>query len=272
MKKRFIILVDFSNLSSNLIKYASQWGRKVEPEIILVHQTHILLPSLVDYETKKNAIQETNHEARQKLKKLANDLITNELQVKYYVSHEHLKTIFLHLFSDPFENLIFVGLKGTGFFKRLLMGSVALHVIENSNNSIIAIPETISSFEHQKLYVAISENYDFNLAEFNSFLNFMDKDAIHITFFHLTQFNEVNVNMNEKLVGLTNLYSSKYKSDYQVFESKNVVDDIKKMIENNQNEILIIQKGSRLFTDQLFRRFLINELVYDGKTPMVLLS
>jgi nucleotide-binding universal stress UspA family protein len=272
MKKRFIILIDFSNLSSNLIKYACQWGRKVEGEIILVHQTHILLPSLVDYETKKNAIQETNHVARQKLKKLANDLISNELDVKYYVSDEHLRTIFSYLLSESFENLIFVGLKGTGFFKRLLMGSVALHVIENSNNSIIAIPETISSFEHQKLYVAVSENHELNLLEFNSFLNFMDKDEIQITFFHLANFNEFNVNMNDRLVGLANLFSSKYKTDYKLFESKNVFEDIKKIVENNQNELLIIQKGSRLLSDRIFRRFLINELVYDGKIPLVLLS
>lgn len=35
--------------------------------------------------------------------------------------------------------------------------------------------------------------------------------------------------------------------------------------------MLVVQKGSRLLTDQLFRQFLINELVYEGQTPLIVL-
>ena len=43
------------------------------------------------------------------------------------------------------------------------------------------------------------------------------------------------------------------------------------VINNKIDEMLIVQKGSRLLTDQLFRRFLINELVYEGQTPLIVL-
>jgi len=67
------------------------------------------------------------------------------------------------------------------------------------------------------------------------------------------------------------MFVDRFNTDFAIYEGNNPFEDIKKVINNKIDELLIVQKGSRLLTDQLFRRFLINELVYEGQTPMIVL-
>ncbi|MNE57231.1 hypothetical protein D3C80_1521830 [compost metagenome] len=67
------------------------------------------------------------------------------------------------------------------------------------------------------------------------------------------------------------MFSDRFNTDFAIYEGNNPFDDIKKIINNKNDEMLIVQKGSRHLTDQLFRKFLINELVYEGQTPLIVL-
>ncbi|MCU7574826.1 universal stress protein [Riemerella anatipestifer] len=57
MKKRIIVLVDFSEYSENLLKYASDWGSKVDVELVLVHQNNVLVPALADYKIETKLLE-----------------------------------------------------------------------------------------------------------------------------------------------------------------------------------------------------------------------
>ena len=99
----------------------------------------------------------------------------------------------------------------------------------------------------------------------------MGNRGTDITFFYLAKPNEKTKNVEKYLADLTLLFADRYKTDFVVYEGNNAFEDIKKVINNKIDEILVVQKGSRLLTDQLFRKFLINELVYQGQTPLVVL-
>ncbi|NHW58665.1 universal stress protein, partial [Escherichia coli] len=58
---------------------------------------------------------------------------------------------------------------------------------------------------------------------------------------------------------------------YAIYESNVPSEGIKKVINNNETEILVLQKGNRFVTDHIFRKFLVNELVYVGDIPLVVL-
>ena len=132
MKKRFIILIDFSEYSGNLLKYAYDWSKQVNAELLLVHQTIVLAPGFSDYESRKSIAEHGNDEALQKLKALVKELIPPSVKVSYFVSESNLQLTLPKLLAEPYENLIFVGLKGTGLLKKIFLGSVALQVIENT--------------------------------------------------------------------------------------------------------------------------------------------
>lgn len=271
MKKRFIILVDFSESSEALIKYASDWGRQIKAELLLVHQSDVLTPGITAYEVRQELAEQSNEEALQRLKTLAGELIPPSVKVSFSSSERHLLNTIPHFLADPFDHLVFAGIKGSGFLKRILLGSTALQVIDNTKNIVVAMPKGIDKFSPQRIFVAVTKKYPLNVLELKKFLNFIDDKNANITFLHLTKPHNKAKNIEKYLHELTEIFADKYKADFTIYEGDHSFDDIKKVINNRINEILVIQKGSRLLTDQLFRRFLINELVYEGQTPLVVL-
>lgn len=271
MTKRFIILIDFSEYSENLIKYACDWSKQVNTEILLLHNTIVLASALTDNESRNQISQRTNEEALQKLKLLAKKFIPNSFKVAYRVSEIHLQLSLNKLLAEPFENLIFVGLKGTGLLKKIFLGSVALQVIENTKNTVVAMPKEIDTFSHKKIFIAFAKKHPFNVLELNNFLKFIDKQNASLTFFYLAKPDEKTVGIKKQFQELSEFFADIYNTDFAIYEGHNPFDDIKKVINNKIDEMLIVQKGSRLLTDQLFRKFLINELIYEGQTPLVVL-
>ncbi len=174
MKKRFIILIDFSEYSRNIIKYACDWSKQVNAELLLVHQSIVLAPALTDNESRQQIAEHTNEEALQKLKELTKELIPPTIKVSYYVAESNLQLTLPKLLEEPYDNLIFTGIKGTGLIKKLFLGSVALQVIDNTKNCIVAMPKEIDTFSHEKIYVAVTEKHPLNVLELNKFLNFID--------------------------------------------------------------------------------------------------
>lgn len=271
MKKRFILLIDFSEYSGNLIKYACDWAKQIDAELLLVHQSTVLAPALTDNESKLQLAQYANDEATERLQALAMDIIPPAVKVSFSVSDTNLQLTLPELLSKPFENLVFTGIKGTGLLKKIFLGSVALQIIDNTNNIIVAIPKDIATFSHEKIFVAVTEKHPLNILELNKFLNFIDSENTTITFFYLAKPYENTKNIEKHLKDLKVMFAEKFNTDFAIYEGNNPFDDIKKVINNKIDEILIVQKGSRLLTDQLFRRFLINELVYEGQTPLIVL-
>lgn len=271
MKKRFIILIDFSEYSRNLIKYACDWSKQVNAELLFVHQSIVLSPALADKESRQQIAIHTNEEALQKLRVLTKELIPPTIQVSFNVSENNLQLTLSKLLEEHYNNLIFAGIKGTGLLKKLFLGSVALQVIDNTKNCIVAMPKEIETFSHEKIYVAVTEKHPLNVLELNKFLNFIDNKNTTITFFYLAKPNEKIKGIEKHLKELKEMFSERYNTSFAIYEGNNPFADIKKVINNTEEEMLIIQKGSRLLTDQLFRRFLINELVYEGQTPLIVL-
>lgn len=271
MNKRFIVLIDFSEYSSNLIKYACDWSQEANAKILLHHQTHPFLPAFAENEAREYIVQQANDNALEKLKILAHDLIPETIEVAYYVSEIDFHLTLPELLVEPFENLIFIGLKGTGILKKIFLGSVALRIIGNIENTVVAMPKGIDSFSHEKIFVAVGDKKPLNIQQLDNFLKFINHQNTSITFFHLAKPNEDTTLIKEKLQTLSETYADRFTTNFAIYEANNRLDGIKGVINNKINEILIVQKGSRILTDQLFSRFLINELVYEGQTPLIVL-
>lgn len=271
MNKRFIVLIDFSEYSSDLIKYACNWSQEANAKILLHHQTHPFLPAFAENTAREFIVRQANDIALEKLKTLANALIPDTIKVAYYVSEIDFHLTLPELLTEPFENLVFIGLKGTGILKKLFLGSVALRIIGNTENTVVAMPKGIDSFSHEKIFVAVGEKKRLNIQQLDNFLGFIDHQNTSITFFHLAKPQEDTSLIKEQLRNLSETYADRFTTNFAIYEADNRLDGIKSVINNKIDEILIIQKGSRILTDQLFRRFLINELVYEGQTPLIIL-
>ena len=271
MKKRFIILIDFSASSINLLKYANEWSKEANAELLLLHHTTQSAPTFAERDTKAHINQHIQADALEKLKELTIEIIHPSTTVSYSVSEAPLIRLLKKQLAEDFENIILLGIKETSLLKKVIIGSTAIKVIDNINNITVGIPVDIDHYSHEKLFVAVSEQHPFNLLAFNKYLEFVSEGKTSITFFHIAKVNQHPQSLEKHLQDLANMYSSRFETSYAIFEGKNSFEDIKQVINNKIDEMLIIQKGSRLLTDQLFRKFVINELVYEGKTPLVIL-
>lgn len=270
MLKRFIILVDFSEHSGNVIKYVSEWCAKIHAEILLVHQTVALVPAFAHSDTKSEILRLASAEALQKLKSLAQELVPPHITVSFSVTTNHLNAHLAKFLHEPFENVIVVGVKGTNILKKIFLGSTAIQVVDDIDNIVFAVPQNIAAFAHKRLFVAVSEKFPLNTSRFNAILRFLEPENISITFFHIHHNDEESHNILEHLESLTELFAERYQVNYTIFSGDNPLNDIQRIL-NTPHDVLLLQKGSRLLSDQVFRKFLINELIYDGKTPLIIL-
>src|SRR5690606_14146771 len=103
------------------------------------------------------------------------------------VSDKHLLNTLPQFLTESFEHLIFAGITGSGLLKGMFLGSMALKVIDNIENTVVAIPKGIDKFSPQRIFVGVTKKYPLNLLELNKLLNFIAAHDTRITFFHLTK-------------------------------------------------------------------------------------
>lgn len=271
MQKRFIILTDLSEHAEDLLTYAADraWGRDIE--LLLVHRTTVAAPAFTDIEIKREMAQQANADARKALIELARERIPADVKVSFSVSEQALPQRIAHLLADPFHQLVFVGMKGTGLLKKLVVGSTALQVINAIDHCVVAVPRDLRTFAQSTLHVSVSDKYPLNIPALNHYLRFLEGRDLRITFFHLASPGERSAGMLEMVKELAASFADRYRTDHAVFEGEDPFDDIKRVVRDRTDEVLVVQRGSRLLTDQVFRRFLIDELVYEGHIPLVVL-
>lgn len=271
MTKRFILLLDLAPGAVNLLTYAAEWATRCPAEFVLVHRTSVVAPALADVETKRGIVEHAAAEARRELAALARTYLPKGALVHYEVSADPLQRTLERLLAQPYRDLVLVGMKGTGPVEQVLVGSVALEVINSTGNCVVAVPKDVHVSSRITLHVSVSDKYPLNILELNNYLTFLEPGQVRITFFHLAAPGEVAVGMEQRLRELAELFGHRFATDHAVFEGADPFQDIRKVVTDRADEVLVVQRGSRLLTDQLFRKFLLNELVTEGHLPLVVL-
>ncbi|QCR21407.1 universal stress protein [Pontibacter sp. SGAir0037] len=271
MDKRFIVLIDFSDYSDNMVRYAYNWSRQAEAKLLLLHQVAVVAPAMADSTTRASIAMHARTRAFQKLKALIHSNVPDNEEVQLSVVETDLKYTLAKLVAEPYDQLIFLSLKGTGLLKQLFMGSVAIDVIENANALVAAIPKNIPYFSPRKLFIAVSDKHPLNISALEKLMQFIPGHVDMIIFFHLAKGNEDTASVAEELEKLSWRFSAICPTQHAIYHDKNAFEDMRAMVLNKNEELLVLQKGSRLFVDQLFRKFLVNELVYQGEIPLLVL-
>jgi hypothetical protein len=262
MKNRFIVLIDFSSYSEHLLRFAYDWSKRINAEILLVHNTNLLTPVWGPLESKIELINIANRDALEKLRVYSETFLPKGTSVNHFVSEENLVTMLRQLLQKPFNNLVFLGIKGTGSLKKIFIGSQSVKVIDNIDNLIVAVPKNIDSCSLESVHVAFQKSHPLNIIELNKFLKFAGEKLNKIKFFSIITPDDNVDSTEEYLKEVSKLYSSKRDTSYEIYKGDNALINLKNIISKNKNEFIVVQRGSRMFLDKFFRKFIINELVY----------
>lgn len=271
MKTRFIVLVDFSAYANNLLAYAYAWSQIAEAELLVVHQITSTAPALASHQQKRSIIQHEIGEAKHKLHQLCADVLPPEAPVQFLVSEIPLEVEVPILLQAPFQHVVFVGIKGTGLLKKIFIGSVAIQVIDVANAPVLALPNHVSQFSANKLFVAVSDKFPLNQRAFADLVSTMGRQIEEITFFYVAKKEEIIDEISREINNMVAAFAHVCNTKGKVYQEGSAISELSEIIKNHNHELLIIQKGSRMLSDQLFRKFTINELVYEGQIPMIVL-
>lgn len=267
MNKRFIVLIDFSEGSANLLKYAYEWSAKIGAELLLVHQIVDLIPSMISQEEKNLMLGDLKFQKKEELKQFAANILSENTPVTFLVTENNLiETLNDLLRKSLQETLIFIGLKGTGYFKKILVGSEAAKITEKIYNNIVAVPVEVSMHAKRKIYVGISDLQHIDIIEFNKFLKFLDESVKEIHFIYISKENEDTFQIEKILADLLDFYKDRFETDYKIWASDDYLGDLREMLKYSSEEILVLQ-----YSTNNFIRNAVKQIIYDGSIPIVVL-
>jgi nucleotide-binding universal stress UspA family protein len=272
MKTKLIVLVDFSSYSETLIKLAKEWSGLSGAEIVLVHKINYALPAMTDSVSRNNILQYEKGKALTDLRSLASENRLPQDKTTYQVFETGLTSTLSKLQAGNYNDLIITGLKGGGgTLSKILFGSTTLQVIEELNKITIALPVILQNLTPKILTVATHYKFPLNKNAFEHFLKTSAAFAESIQFISVKSPDENYKKCHEYLLNLSQEFNHILPSSFELFEGVSALAEIKNFTSENPNTMVVVQKGSRSFSDYLFRKFFINELINNFSLPLIVL-
>lgn len=269
MKTRLVALIDFSPQTETILKFTRQWSEIIDAEILLVHQVTYAVPALADNESRLKIIQFEKGKAIAGLNKIIAKYFGKNNPVAYEIYDKSLVNSLKYSLGKNYNDIVILGTKGSGVFKRYFMGSTALKVIDNLNCLVVTVPPDYEAHLPQTLTVSVTHKVPLNRNAFNNFLYEIHDFIELVRFISIVTPGENVTKSHDYLMNLTRECEHNIPCTYDIFEGDSAFEEIKTFITENPNTMLVVQKGSRTITDQLFRKFFINDLVHNSSIPLI---
>lgn len=266
---RITVLIDFSEHSKNLVNFAFGFSESIKAKVIFVHQFTTMVPGMTDQNTRDEIMRAIKEEAYAKLWKLVKSKVESEDSIQ--VSPKPILTILNELKDDHYFDWVLAGLKGTGTLKRLFIGSTTVSIIDNSDLLTIAVPINRAISVPRKLLVGVNPQFPLNKYQFSTILMALAGKVQEVDFFSILKDGENEDKAKDYLMKLREEYDA-YNSRISLFKGEDAFNGLKAYLEKTPDSFLVLQQGSRSLKDKLFRKFMINELVYSGQTPLIVIS
>lgn len=269
MKKRFIVLIDFSDHSKFLLQLAYDWAKKADIELLLVNHTMQPVPALGDHEVISSLKESTEQQALKDLRHFAQTAVGDDPLLQYLTSTSHLVSVIEELQSAGTADYVFVGLNDKTVFDKLLFGSTAAELSKQLQSVIFAFPTIVNQVDLSKVYIGVNERFPLNKAALQSLLQIKQEVIQQFSFFSIVKEKQEAAKAEESLQALMNEYQPYIHTSYEVLIAKDPPEAVKNFMLNNEG-ILAIQKGPRALAD-IFRPFFTTEMIYMAKVPLIIL-
>jgi nucleotide-binding universal stress UspA family protein len=268
MTKKIIVLVDLSEFSKQLLYIANTWAKRLAAELLVVHQTFSAAPAMGDPEIRSKIGVQSRREAITKLAGFVAETKISGANIKFHVTTSNLDTALLKLKTTITADIIVVGIKSKNWLERLVLGDTATKLINELNNTIIAIPDLPSTYDLSTLHVAIKQKYPLNDLAFRNLVTPNDS-RVKVNLISVVNPTEDEVNMREYIQSLCAKYSAIANIGYDLIVSEDTFSVLKEYMSARQG-LLVIQKGSRNLSD-IFRRYFVNDAISYAQFPVVVL-
>lgn len=261
-------LVDFSEYTDTMLRYTRSFSDYLDAEVVLIHQLPGIVPARASANVRDQFYKNEREETYERLVELAGPLFGT---MPAMVASEKMLTDTLHnLENTAYYNWLFIGIKGTSFFEQLLLGSKAVEVIEESRFVSIAVPLGKNLCFPKELVVAVDPDTPFDSTHLKTVLSQLPEGISNIAFLSITPDDE-NENAIRNTLGEIAAGFEGYHTSVLVFHSGNEIKEIERYMNDRADSYLVLQAGDPETHDFIFKKGLVNELVYKSVVPMIVL-
>jgi hypothetical protein len=269
MKKRFIVLIDFSDYSEWLLSLTYNWTLQVSAELILVHHIVHAIPGLGDAEVVSEMKRNVEEQNLLKLRAFTESVIGYNTSAKYYIDLYGVSSAVTKLQEQGTIDYLFVGMNDKTALENIIVTSTALQLRDQLNNIIIALPTAARDLHFESLHVGINQAYPLNDLRFQELLYIMRGVTKHINFFSVLKNGASHREVTTYMKALCDKYQREFPTSYNISEANNAASAIKGYMKDNQG-VLVVQKGPRNIMD-IFRRFFTTEIILHAQVPVIIL-
>ena len=265
---RIISLIDFSEYSEPLVRWSAGLSKALNAKVVFLHHLEVAIPSMANTEQRSQYASQEKEEAWGKLKELTMKESFIEKDVK--ITEKAILPALNELRNERYHDIVLTGLKGAGVFKQLFIGSTTLKIVNESDLLTMAVPPKLKPFVPEQLVVAVHPRFPVNQKRFNEFLAGFSDQIKGIEFCSIVTKNDDEQKINDYLSKLKESYQE-YSPAIQTFKGDDAFTEIKDYMTPKTDAFLVLQQGSRSLKDRLFRRLMINDLVYYASTPLIVI-
>lgn len=269
-QRTLYVLLDFSDYASAELRLAKSWAESKGLEVKVLHQPDFFAPSMATKQQRLRLEYEQIREINHRWLRLKDEIFGPETSPGFEIVKTSLDK-YLESEMTKMPGIIIMGLKGGGKLKQIFLGSMVTELVEKLNAYITAVPKTLTVFEPKELVVSVSPHYTFNYEGFATFLPLLPSSIKITHWISVVENPEDEKVLLQHLKLLSEKIKSHMENKFTVFCGEEVFEKVKTFISSEKGQFLVVQKGGRTFKDKLFRRFLINDLVYDGSVPLVII-
>ncbi|HSK13394.1 MAG TPA: universal stress protein [Phnomibacter sp.] len=266
---RLIALIDLPDQTDPMIQMAISFSRQLKAQVLLLHQVPALVPAMADAATRADILHLEKEDALKKLKDLVKKY-DEDTNTNILVTEKDILTVLDALDHTNFDNLVLLWLKGTSLFKRFLLGSTATRIVDGTDLPVVAMPIQKQRSLPDVLVVAVSYKYPLNRSAFDILLHHMSTTLKRLEFITVVEEDDDEHTACRYVKDLSSSYTN-HRSVSHIFKGEDPIGHILQYMEQNDHPFLVIQQGSRSVMESLFRKFMVNELVYHGQTPLIII-
>lgn len=266
---RILIPTDFSELSNVAIKYAVDFSKDVEVKLILLHVIDTSAPAKARLSSNKlkEAIKSSSESEMKKLIGSIKKDSSHNIDISYQITSG--SSIGKYVESVALKNdidMICIGTKGASGLKKILFGSNAAAIIENSSIPVLTIPE----FARYKgvgnmVYSSDLDNLEKELELVVPFSKLMNSN-LHIL--HIDKNNErFEGDIKDKEASLRKEFS--YQNiNFNELKSNSVIEGINKFVADVDGDMVVMFTHHTNFIEKVFQQSVTQNTAFQTRIPL----
>ena len=270
-RKYMTILVptDFSKLSKVAVLYAWQIAKKLKADIILLAVINAASSSRALPKWKRleeEMVVMAKNDAEQLISEIKKE-IKGKIEISYrYILGFPVEDMIETFVTDNGVDMIVMGTKGATGLKKVVMGSNAAAVIDNSSVPVIAIPENAEFKTISKIaYASDLFNLHEEIKTVALFARLFDATVQVLHILPADSAKKVDKTMETDLIKI-----SKYqKIAYHVLRNDSIVDALNTYIIDEQVDMLAMFTHKLDFYEKLFGKSVTRQLTFHAQVPLI---